>query len=708
METEKGKTVPLIVDSDEIFDEIKVGMKVYSEEEAYDFYNRYAMSKGFSVRKGNKRRSLGEPLRQREFLCSKAGYREYDGVGKVRKFNRLELRTGCEAKVRFTIEKGVWMVSYFNSQHNHELATSEERINLRSGRKILTGHADVLLSMVAAGVKQTNSYSFLRKEIGFDNINFTKRDCHNLLRIERDKLIDAGDAQSIINFFKRKQAEDPMFFYSVQVDQNNRLANFFWRDGRSKLDYDCFGDTLVFDTTYRTNKYNLVCAPFVGINNHWNSVLFGCAFLSDETIDSFVWLFETFLEAMGYQQPKSIFTDQDQAMMKAIEMVFPESSHRLCMWHISNNAKQHLASRFANSEFKAQFNKCFYGCETETEFESNWAAMIEKFELEDHSWLKRLYDLRAKWCPAFSMDVFSARTKSTQRSESMNSILHQIMNSSMSLIQVIQHYEEKAKEFRQEELNQDFRCRNGAPNKVNGRGILKHASTVYTFTMFKRFEEELMDSIGLNCVKGASDENISLYQLTDEGHERIYFVNFSPSNGDISCSCSMFETLGLLCRHALRVLFMHNVKEIPEPYILKRWTKRAKSMFESDLSLGSMNEEKSTRLLRLSELNHIGYKLFDKSSLTPQCTKIVKEKLMEALQLVEKEMATLKDVKEMGNSAQKAIQKDVSDGVNEDVHYSIHEKPVLDPVPIRTKGSRSCLMKSQLEKSQKKKKKESR
>ncbi|KAJ0965348.1 hypothetical protein J5N97_026486 [Dioscorea zingiberensis] len=90
--------------------------------------------------------------------------------------------------------------------------------------------------MVVAGVKQTNSYNFLRKEIGFENINFTKRDCHNFLRIERDKMIEAGDAQSIINFFKQKQAEDPLFFYSVQVDQNNQLASFFWRDGRSKLD----------------------------------------------------------------------------------------------------------------------------------------------------------------------------------------------------------------------------------------------------------------------------------------------------------------------------------------------------------------------------------------------------------------------------------------------------------------------------------------
>ncbi|XVF29370.1 hypothetical protein REPUB_Repub15cG0115300 [Reevesia pubescens] len=262
------------------------------------------------------------------------------------------------------------------------------------------------------------------------------------------------------------------------------------------------------------------------------------------------------------------------------------------------------------------------------------------------------------------------------------------MNCFMSLIQVIQHYEEKAKEFRQEELNQDFRCKNGAPSKVNSRGILKHALSVYTLTMFKRFEEELMDSIGLNCVKDVCDENLFVYQVTEDGHERVYFVQFAPPNVNISCSCNMLETLGLLCHHALRVLIMNNVKEISEPYILKRWTKRAKSVFASDFSATSVHEEKSTRLLRLSELNHNGYNLFDKSSLTPKCIKIFKDKLMEALQLVEKEKADLE------NFVPTSIQEDVSNNANE-VHNSIHEKLVLDPICVKVKGSRNTQMKSQ-------------
>ena len=50
-----------------------------------------------------------------------------------------------------------------------------------------------------------------------------------------------------------------MLFYSMQVD-DNKMVKFFWRDDRSKLDYDSFGVVVIFGTTYRTNKYNLICA----------------------------------------------------------------------------------------------------------------------------------------------------------------------------------------------------------------------------------------------------------------------------------------------------------------------------------------------------------------------------------------------------------------------------------------------------------------
>ena len=93
-------------------------------------------------------------------------------------------------------------------------------------------------------------------------------------------------------------------------------------DGLSRKNYSLFGDVVSFDTTYNTNKYCMIFAPFTGVNHHRQSITFGAAFLADEKVDSFVWLFETFLKAMGGHKPVVIITGQDLAMKIAIEKVF--------------------------------------------------------------------------------------------------------------------------------------------------------------------------------------------------------------------------------------------------------------------------------------------------------------------------------------------------------------------------------------------------
>ena len=252
-------------------------------------------------------------------MCSNA--RNFDGdPSEPKKIRRLVKRTGCNAFIRFTIVDGIWEISHCNKEHNHEFVAPEEVHFLKVNRNIDAANASVINSIVDAGIGGTKTYSYLSKEVGVaENVGFTKRDCQNFINKKKMNLIEKGDAQSVMTYFKHSLAEDPMFFHSEELDEDGRLANFFWRDGRSKLDYDCFGDVVVFDTTYRTNRYNMIFAPFVGINHHKKNIFFSCAFLLDETTDTFIWLFETFLEAMGNQPPKTIFTDQCQAMANAIK-----------------------------------------------------------------------------------------------------------------------------------------------------------------------------------------------------------------------------------------------------------------------------------------------------------------------------------------------------------------------------------------------------
>ena len=63
------------------------------------------------------------------------------------------------------------------------------------------------------------------------------------------------------------------------------------------VDYGLFGDVVCFDTTYRTNKNHRPLAPIIGVNHHRQIVVFGAAFLYDETTETFSWLFRTLLKS---------------------------------------------------------------------------------------------------------------------------------------------------------------------------------------------------------------------------------------------------------------------------------------------------------------------------------------------------------------------------------------------------------------------------
>ncbi|CAL9007200.1 unnamed protein product [Prunus brigantina] len=67
----------------------------------------------------------------------------------------------------------------------------------------------------------------------------------------------------------------------ITVDEENRLANLFWRDSTSLLDYVASRDVLIFDSTYKTKMYDKPLVLFVSSNNHRASV--SCALFLDET-----------------------------------------------------------------------------------------------------------------------------------------------------------------------------------------------------------------------------------------------------------------------------------------------------------------------------------------------------------------------------------------------------------------------------------------
>jgi hypothetical protein len=91
------------------------------------------------------------------------------------------------------------------------------------------------------------------------------------------------------------------------------------------VSYEYFRAAITFDTTYLTNRYNMLFAPFVEVNHHGQSILFGGGLLLNEDTNTFIWLFETWLKCMNYKAPNTIIINQDRAMKNAIEIVFPKT-----------------------------------------------------------------------------------------------------------------------------------------------------------------------------------------------------------------------------------------------------------------------------------------------------------------------------------------------------------------------------------------------
>ena len=55
-----------------------------------------------------------------------------------------------------------------------------------------------------------------------------------------------------------------------------------------------------------------------------------------------------------------------------------ETIHRICVWHMYQNATKHLSHVFSgSSSFEHDFSHCVYECEDEKDFLAAWDQMLE-------------------------------------------------------------------------------------------------------------------------------------------------------------------------------------------------------------------------------------------------------------------------------------------------------------------------------------------
>eukprot|EP00268_Persea_americana_P048001 TRINITY_DN5037_c1_g1_i3.p1 TRINITY_DN5037_c1_g1~~TRINITY_DN5037_c1_g1_i3.p1 ORF type:complete len:852 (-),score=138.98 TRINITY_DN5037_c1_g1_i3:305-2860(-) len=545
----------------------KVGMEFETVDDAYNFYNQFGRLRGFSIRKHNSTKDKKTGLvKMRKFVCSNEGFRRVDKRDSNVRHHRDETRTGCLGYMMVVLgENGKYCVTIFNDDHNHPLVDQDKTHMLRSQRKLALSQA--------AGDDDCDQSGKKPKQ-GDENAGVLPVNYKYYLRSKRMKAIEMSDADGLLSYFRRKKVEDRMFFYSIQVDIDDCITNIFWADGGMLIDYEHFGDVVCFDTTYRTNGYSRPFAPFIGINHHKQIVMFGAALLFDETAESFGWLFRTFCDAMGGKKPQTILTDEDKIMSTAIEEEFPGTVHRICAWHIFQNALEHLNHVFHDSKsFYDDFSKCMYDYDEEEDFLAAWDKMLEQYELRDNTWLTKLFNEKEKWALVYGRSTFSADIISALRNGSMNVELKKYLDPENKITDFFDHFERLLDDRRNAESEANFSMAQSSPHTKLPVSILKHAADVYTLKIFKMFETEYANGLDWQ-VEETSDVGTMKKYFVFNQKGRKHIVTFDPTDESITCSCKKFEFVGILCGHALKAT-IHKLKRIPTKYILKRWTREA-------------------------------------------------------------------------------------------------------------------------------------
>ena len=127
-----------------------------------------------------------------------------------------------------------------------------------------------------------------------------------------------------------------------------------------------------------------------------------------------------------------------------------------------------------------------------------------------------MYKVRHKWSTTFTKDFFTAEFKSSSRSESTNHVLNGIANKSISLTKFVIEYENVLAGMRFSELDEDFWCKQGAPQKaVKKSGILSHAAQVYTCKIFNLFENQFLNSLAMVWDQGDCQDTIGVFEVKE-------------------------------------------------------------------------------------------------------------------------------------------------------------------------------------------------
>ncbi|CAI9090006.1 OLC1v1024682C1 [Oldenlandia corymbosa var. corymbosa] len=421
-----------------------VGQIFKSDDEALEFYCNFARKNGFSIRKARSTESQNLGIYRRDFVCYRSGFNQTRKKANVEHpRDRKSVRCGCDAKLYLTKEfvngRTQWYVSQFSNVHNHELLEDDQVRLLPAYRKIEEADQERILLLSRAGFSVNRILKVLELEKGVKpgQLPFIEKDVRNFVRTckktvqENNAILTEkreNDLLELLDACKAMAQKNDGFVYSYTTTEHGRVENIAWAYGDSVRAFSIFGDAVTFDTTYRSITYNVLLGVWFGISNHGRAFFLGCVLLREETLQSFSWALQVFIQFMRGGHPQTVVTDIDSGLRDAISMEMPNTKHIVSIWQVQSKLSSwfslHLGSQFP--EFKNQFDVLCY-LEDVEEFEHRLNHLIASFGLGSDKHIALLFSYRLSWSFCYIRNFFLARSLSSEYLKSVETFMKSIL-----------------------------------------------------------------------------------------------------------------------------------------------------------------------------------------------------------------------------------------------------------------------------------------
>ncbi|RYR54197.1 hypothetical protein Ahy_A06g029467 [Arachis hypogaea] len=101
----------------------------------------------------------------------------------------------------------------------------------------------------------------------------------------------------------------------------------------------------------------------------------------------------------------------------------------------------------------------------------------------------------------------------------------------------------------------------------------------YTHSKYREVQAQFREKA--NCITRLKNSALGylVYEVGEQVSSSIFnkfVVTYDSVAAEVKCQCLLFESRGILCRHALSVLSFEQVSQVSPRYILERWSKKVK------------------------------------------------------------------------------------------------------------------------------------